>query len=957
MSKLPHLERWPEVDGQLNELFGLSAEEQATRLEALAESDPELHRAVVELVAAGGDAGGFLEEGVAALAVEQLEAAVSEAHQREAPPSGPDHDGEGEEVHLGPYRLLERLGAGGMGDVWLAVRDDGVLRQKVAIKLLRPLAGLEGRQRFRSERQILGALRHDGIAKILDADASPGSPPYLVLEYVDGCEITTYCASRTLPLKPRLQLFLAVCDAVSYAHRRLIIHRDLKPSNILVTHDGRVKLVDFGIAKLLDPAALALSEAPLTRTGLLLMTPEYAAPEQIRGETITVATDVYGLGVLLYELLAGDRPFRLEGKPASEIERVVCQTEPVRPSTRSGSSAAARTVAGIGSRELRGDLDTIVLRAMRKEPDSRYATVRDLADDVRRFQSGRPVTARPATLRYRAGKFLRRHRLGVAATALIALAVLAGVAATAWQAQTARRQAARARAVSEFLFDLFDGADPETNPGEPLTALDLLDAGSDKVADLDAGPQARADLMRILGTLYAKLGEAEKGESFLRGSVAEATSGLGRQSRASRDSRVALAEHLAVVGDPQEAEAMLAELLEAGAGEYTAAAHESIGVALRKRGRYQEAEGHLRQAIDLRESDPADPRGSDAPRMELGNLLIDQERWEEAEETLRQVLASREKALGPDHVEAVTVRWNLAELMLKTARFAEAEQSHREILEIRRRIYPNGHPDVARSLGQIGAAVQRQGRFEEAGGLYEQAVEAWHERFGRAHPRLGGTLASLAALRYRLGELTGAVEMRERALEIYREIWGEQDDNMVAAGLNNLGVMQRELGNYEAAGRRLSEAMEMRRRLHGGGHATVGMSLANLGRLRMLEGRLRESEAFALEGLAICERQLPAGHPALLAAQMAAGGVLAQSGEAPRAVELLATVADAYEQMLPPGDARLGETHLWLGVAKRRLGDGSAKTHLERASRNLEEVLGADAALARRARAELTTLR
>lgn len=232
----------------------------------------------------------------------------------------------------------------------------------------------------------------------------------------------------------------------------------------------------------------------------------------------------------------------------------------------------------------------------------------------------------------------------------------------------------------------------------------------------------------------------------------------------------------------------------------------------------------------------------------------------------------------------------------------------------------------------------------------------WQDRFGRANPSLGEILANLAALRYREGDLRAAVSVQEEGLGVLRQIWGDQDDNIVAAGLNNLGVMQRELGNYSEAGRRLNEALEMRRRLHGDGHATVGMSLANLARLRMLEGRLAESEALALDGLAICERQLPSGHPALLAAQMAAGAVLAERERPADAVELLGAVADAYEKMLPPGDARLGETHLWLGVAKSRLAQPDAAEHLGRAAENLEAVLGGDAALTRRARQELAQL-
>lgn len=941
-----HRKRWPELEALLDELMDLPAAERAERLIALESRDAELAAAARRLLDAMDDEDSLLEQGA-----EAISGAIADdllQHVRESPPVD-----DATPTTLGPYRLIKTLGRGGMADVWLAERDDEVLQQKVAIKVLHPLTGTDALERFRSERQILGALRHDGIAKILDAGTTSSGTGYLVLEYVeDAAPITDYCQQQGLGLRQRLGLFRDVCDAVAYAHRRLIVHRDLKPSNILVNRAASVKLVDFGIAKLLDPEIIALSDAPQTRTGLFLMTPEYAAPEQIRGDAITTATDVYGLGALLFELLTGKRPFATQGKSAREIEQLVCETEPERPSTtgaRDASVASADTDQW--ARELRGDLDTIALKALRKEPEARYETVQDLSEDVGRFLAGRPVTARPATLGYRFTKFVQRNRLPVAAAGLVSVAVIGGVVATTWQANAARQEAARAQAIGDFLFELFEGADPESNPGQPLTALDLLDAGAEQVDRLDAGPRAEVDMLRVLGTLYGKLGEAEKGEDFLRRAAAEAGRDLPAGSATATEAKLALAQHLAELGDPQEAEQMLRELK--GLSNVDAAEILTwTGVALMKRGQYENSEAALREALSASET----PEQLDAARMELGNLLINQERWEEAEAILREVLASREAALGRNHVDVAIVLWNLSELKLKTARFAEAEAVHREILAIRRNIYPNGHPDIARSLGQIGAAVQRQGRFEEAGELYEQAVAEWDDRFGRANPNLGEILTNLAALRYRLGDIEGAVEVQSEAQAIWRSVWGDQDDNLVAAGLNNLGVMHRELGNYTEAGRYFSDALAMRRRLHGDSHATVGMSLANLGRLRMLEGRLEDAEPFALEALAICTEQLPAGHPALLAAQMAAGAVLSERGRPREALPLLGPVAEAYGEMLPPTDARLAETHLWLGVTMKRLGQTGAQDYLVKANDVLTQVLGADAALTQRAQRELATL-
>ncbi len=959
MDKDAHKKRWAELEKLFDDLIELSATAREKRLHDLAEHDPELQIALLKMLAAAGKDNSFLDQGDMGLSGDALDQLLNElgnsGDKSSTLASSNTITQASEGSRIGAYRLVKHLGTGGMAEVWLAERDDGVLQQKVAIKLLHPLMGANAAQRFRSERHILSALRHDGIAKILDAGTAPDLPPYLVLEYVDGVAITDYCQQHDLGLNKRLEIFREVCDAVGYAHRRLIVHRDLKPSNIMVTQAGRVKLVDFGIAKLLDPKAIATGEAPLTKTGLFLMTPDYAAPEQVRGETITTATDVYGLGVLLFEILTGVRPFDLQGKSASEVERIVCETTPDKPSTGLANGEMKRKSYGDWSKRLRGDLDTIVLKSIRKEPDERYATVQDLADDVGRYLNGRPVTARPATFGYRARKFVQRNRVGVAATVLVASAVIAGVVATAWQANAARQESARAQAVSDFLFDLFEGADPETNPGEPLTVLNLLDEGADKVSTLQAGPHAQTDMLRILGTLYSKLGEVEKGEAFLRQATDVADTRLHAQSSAAQEANISLAIHLASVGDPVEAENILQRLLSDGAGEHLTTALTWTGVAQMKRGDYEQAEEHLRMAIDV-PTQNAQALQREAARMELGNLLMHQERWEEAESTLRQVFASRKSALGHDHVDVAIVLWNLAELMLKTARFPEAETLHREILDIRKTIYPNGHPNIARSLGTLGAAIQRQGRFEEAGQFYQQAVDAWDPRFGRANPSLGEIYANLAALRYRLGDLEGAVDYQSNALNIWNEIWGEQDDNMVAAGLNNLGVMYRELGVYGEANIYISDALSMRRRLHGDSHATVGMSLANLGRLRLLEGRLEQAEQYSLEGLAICEKQLPEGHPALLASQMAAGAALTERDKPGDAISLLQVVADGYAGMLPPTDARLSETHLWMGIAKAKLGHPDAREHLTRAKENLEAVLGEDAALTQRATLELALL-
>ncbi len=416
----------------------------------------------------------------------------------------------------GPYRVIRELGAGGMGVVFLAERED--VGKRVALKLLREggMASGERVRRFLLERRVLARLEHPNIARLLDAGATEHRTPYLVMEYVEGTPIDRFCDEHRLPIADRLELFRTVCQAVHYAHQSLVIHRDLKPSNILVTENGQVKLLDFGIAKLLaDHTSLALAEA---RTGLLMLTPEYASPEQVRGESVTTASDVYSLGVVLYQLLTGSRPYQLASRTPAEVERVVCEAMPARPSDAivredpGGVAAARNTSIERLRRGLRGDLDTIVLKALSKEPGRRYLSAYQLSDDLRRHLDRLPVLARKDTAAYLMGKFLRRHWIGAGAAALIILSLVAGIAATAWQAQRAEAQ----RIVAEERF----------RDVRSLATTVLFEI-HDAVAELPGATRARALLMGRGLEYLNRLSRQSHGDPGLQGEIAQAYIRLG----------------------------------------------------------------------------------------------------------------------------------------------------------------------------------------------------------------------------------------------------------------------------------------------------------------------------------------------------------------------------------------------------------------------------------------------
>jgi non-specific serine/threonine protein kinase/serine/threonine-protein kinase len=441
---------------------------------------------------------------------------------------------------LGPYRLIREIGHGGMGAVYLGVRDDDAFQKRVAIKVLKRGMDTESIvRRFRHERQILASLEHPYIAGLLDGGTTADGRPYFAMEYVEGQSIVDYCDAHRIETRARLDLFRKVCAAVQYAHQNLIIHRDIKPANVLVTQDGTPRLLDFGIAKLLNPELSGHTLAP-TAPGLQLMTPEYASPEQVRGDTVTTATDVYSLGVLLYELLAGRLPYRLTSRAPAEIMRIVCESEPIRPSTavtrieaepaaeaETGSDAASgatpvskpERLTSVDVERLRrslvGDLDNIVLKALNKEPSRRYASADQFSEDVRRHLAGLPVIARKDTWTYRTTKFVRRNRAAVVAAAMTLVALVAGIIGTTWQARAAR--AARARAeqrfgdvrhlANAFLFEFHDSiADLEgSTPARKLVVTKGLEY-LDKLAQ-DAGD--RIDLRRELADAYLKVGDVQ----------------------------------------------------------------------------------------------------------------------------------------------------------------------------------------------------------------------------------------------------------------------------------------------------------------------------------------------------------------------------------------------------------------------------------------------------------------
>ena len=850
---------------------------------------------------------------------------------------GPVAEGIAPGTRIGVYRIRDMLGHGGMGAVYLAERDDDQFHKRVALKIIRP--GMNTRailERFRAERQILAGLDHPRIARLLDGGVTPDGIPYFAMEYVDGMPIDVWCDHHRLGLRERLELFRSVCAAVQHAHRNLVVHRDIKPGNILVDASGEPRLLDFGIAKLIDPEDEP-GMAGATATHLRLMTPEYASPEQVTGAPITTATDVYSLGVLLFQLLTGRLPYRLNSRAPREIERIICETVPQRPSIAvtgsAGESAAGRRPHGMRPESLRrhlsGDIDTIVLMALRKEPHRRYGSVELFSEDIRRHLEGLPVRARPDTTTYRLGKFVTRHRIPVAAAILVLLSLLMGIVATAWQAGVAAAERDRARLaarkaaqVTDFMIDLFALSNPKENAADSLTAGEILRRGAARIAtELDDQPEVRATMANVIGQVYMEMGELDSAAVFV-----------------------------------ERALSVRRDLYPEGHGDL-AASYQTRGNLAAHQGRYDDAEADLRAALAMHRAEFGDihPRVADN-LVDLAGLLLEKGDDTAAEALHRQALTIRERAPDSDPRSIAESANALALALKRQGRYAEAEPLYRRALTLREAAFGPDHYWVANSAHNLAALLQSLGRYDEAEDLYLRSLAIVRKRMGDTHPELATDLNSMAVFYFLQGRYGDAEGHFREALSIWRPALGDSHPH-VATGINNLGLTLMNLERFEEAGSLLEEALAIRRRILGTAHPHVANSLGNVARLAHLRGDLAGAERDFRRSLTLYESASGPDHPnvARTAANLAA--LLLDRGD-PAEAEAL------YERALAIWTERVGDTHPNVAGALSGMGrvraaqkrPEDAAVLFRRALTIYETALGADHPSAAGVRERLTAL-
>jgi non-specific serine/threonine protein kinase/serine/threonine-protein kinase len=787
---------------------------------------------------------------------------------------------------LGPYRLVRKVGEGGMGEVWLAEQTEPIER-RVALKIVKHgIDSEETIRRFESEGQALARMDHPAIASIFDAGLTPGGRPYFVMEYIDGEPITRYCEGHDLTTRDRLKLFQRVCEGVQHAHRCALIHRDLKPSNVMVTEvDGRPvpKIIDFGLAKVLRTEDATRSA--FTEHGLLLGTPEYMSPEQTSGsgDDVDTRTDVYALGVLLYELLIGALPFDAEHLRRAGYEallRAIREDDPPLPSQRiSAVSTADKSEGRQGrehsslARELKGDLDWITLKALEKDRARRYESPADLAGDIERHLNHQPVIAGPPSAAYRMKKFVRRHWIAVGATAVVLVALLAGLAGTAYGLVRAREAEGEARAEAEtseralgFMVDLFQVSNPSESRGNTITAREVLDRGVEQIEEgLSGEPEIQARLMETMAKVHMSLGLYERAEELLKGALEREGAVLGPNHPQMIDLR----------------------------DQYA---------------RVRTLEGHVDEGLRLH----------------------------------REVFEQRRALLGPRHPDTLITQARLGSAYMNAGNYEQAASVLRETADLQREVLGPHHEDTLDTLLALIATLGALDRTDEAVPLAQEVYAGHLELFGEDHPATLNAMHDLAMALGRAGRREEALAISEKLLEASKRVIGEDHPNTLMSAFNH-GSWLATAGRTEEAAELLSDTLERQRRALGETHRNTLLTMTKLGNLLGELGDYERAEALLRAAVDGYSQTLGDGHPYTFIAMTNLGTFFAERGRYEEAIETLERACDGFDSTLGPDHHVSLRCRTYLADAWRRSGQPDrALIMLEQTLAHAREVLGDD---------------
>jgi serine/threonine protein kinase len=826
--------RWDRIQALFHSVADLPAQQQLSALQTEC-SDQSLVDEVLAMLAQDRTAAGMLDAGVERLADQILSV-----------PSGPA----GTLKNIGVWQIGRVLGEGGMGVVFLATRED--LGTVAAIKVLRDAwISPARRERFALEQRMLASLDHPNIARLLDANTLPDGTPFFVMEYVDGLPLDRHCDSQGSGTRQRLELFRSVCEAVKFAHGRAVIHRDLKPSNILVKADGTVKLLDFGIAKHLDALDPGVD---LTLTGLRLLTPAYASPEQIRGEPAAVHSDVYSLGVILYQLLTGRLPFDLSTATPTEAAEILLHRDPVRPSVTAGQGGRAWS-----------DLDVLCLTALHKDVQKRYASAEGLIRDIDQYLKGEPLEARPDTPGYRFGKFVGRHRRAVAAVSagslMVAALVIFFVLRLAAERDAALAASARTRRVQLFISNLFQGGDKDTGPAHDMRVSTLIERGVQEARALDRDPVTQAGLYQTLGDIYRKLGSLDQAESLLNSALERRKSLPGQNTADVAESLVSLALLRTDQARLDDAGRLANDALDLSRRTLptdhpaVAAATDALGRILEEKGEYQQAIPVLEEAVRLRSLPSGSPADLASSLYELANVHFYAGSYKQSEALNNRVLTMSRQIYGERHPRVADALVNLGAIQQDLGNYKEAERFQRQALEITRSFYGENHYRTASGFTMVARALVYEKRFPEAVDLLHRALAIQEGVFGDMHPRVASALNELGNVAVMRGQYSDARAAFRRMIDIYAGVYAGKH-YLIGTALSNLGSAYMADKDNRRAEQFLREALAMYGRTLPADHLNAAIVRIKLGRALLRQKRFAEAEVETSAGYLILKKQI-----------------------------------------------------------------------------------------------------
>jgi serine/threonine protein kinase len=841
--------RWQKIQTLFHKAAEIPETEQRTFLESECADDPALVGEVIILLEEDARGSSMLDGGVAEVAHQMLSEPAAESLPFK---------------EFGPYRILRALGEGGMGVVYLAERED--LGSQVAIKILRD-AWLSPARRdlFAAEQRTLAQLNHPSIARLYDADTSPDGSPFFVMEYVEGVPLTLYCDKNNCSINGRLRLFRAVCEAVLYAHQHAVIHRDLKPSNVLVKNDETVRLLDFGISKHIASRG---DSSDNTMTAVRLMTPAYAAPEQIRGEQVGIHTDVYSLGVILYELLAGHLPFDLSKLTLAQAERVLTEQEAEKPSAvmkRNVLLAQQQKHAASTSDSAWADLDVLCLTAMHKDPQRRYRSVEALIRDIDHYLKCEPLEALPDALSYRLRKFVTRNRQPVAAVALVFTLVVGLVIFFTVRLAIARNaalaEAARTQRIQKFMTNLFQGGDASAGPADSLRVVTLLDRGVQEAQSLKADPAVQADLYETLGAIYQKLGKLDQANTLLNAGLEERKSLYGADTAPVAESLVALGLLRADQAQLPEAEKLVREGLTMTKRHLppnhpaVAKATAALGLVLEDRGSYDEAIKTLEEAVRLQSAKGAATPEVASSLYELASTHFYAGHYEISESLNERVLFMYRQIYGERHPRVADVLINLGAIKYDLGHYPEAEKYDRQALDIVQSWYGKDNPETASDLTILARALVREDRNDEAIDLLQQSLAIKERVYGKVHPSVASSLNELGTAALRQGKNDAAEQYFSRMVDIYRQVYGEHH-YLFAVALANLGSVYSSREEWPRAEKIYRQVIPIFTESQSANHINTGVARIKLGRALLRQNRYPEAEAETRAGYEILIHQM-----------------------------------------------------------------------------------------------------